>query len=53
MPGGVLVDGDQARDAAAGLVFGADQPPRTLGGDHDHVDVGRRDDRPEVDAEAV
>jgi hypothetical protein len=47
------MDRDQARHAAAGFVLGAHQAARALGRDHDHVDVGRRDDRAEVDAEPV
>ncbi len=51
--GGVLMDGQQARHAAAAFEFAANQMARALGGDHQHIDVLRRDDRLEMDVEAV
>ena len=42
--GGVLVDGDQAGDAAALLEHLAHEVAGGLRGDHGHVDVLRRDD---------
>ena len=51
--GRVLVDGEQAGNAAAGLELAADEVARTLRGDHADVDAGRRLDLAEVDREAV
>ena len=43
LAGGVLVDGDEARHAAALGVGAAHEVAGALGGDHDHVDaLGRR-----------
>ena len=53
MPVGVLVDGDQARDAGALEVLAADQVARALGRDQRHVDVRRRHDLAVVDREPV
>ena len=53
MPGGVLLDGDEARHAAALVVGAAHEVAGALGGDHDHVDAGRRHDPAEADVEAV
>jgi hypothetical protein len=51
--GGVLLDGDDDRDAAPGDVLAADQVPGTFGRDHAHVDAGRRADVAESDVEPV
>src|SRR5579875_250600 len=51
--GGVLLDRQQTRHAAPLGVFGAHQMARTLGRDHEHVDVRRRHDRLEMDVESV
>ena len=53
LAGGVLVDRQQARHAAAFFEFAADQVAGALGGDEQHVDVLRRHDRLEVDVEPV
>jgi hypothetical protein len=50
---GVLLDGDEAGDAAALDEFAADEVAGALGGDHDDVDVLRGLDVLEVDVEAV
>jgi hypothetical protein len=50
---GVLVDGDQARHAAALLVFAAHRVARALRRDHEHVDGLLRLDQVEVHVEAV
>jgi hypothetical protein len=50
---GVLVDGDQARHAAALLVFAAHGVARALRRDHQHVEVLARLDQVEVHVEAV
>ena len=49
----VLVDGDQARHAAAVLILAAHRVAGALRRDHDHVEVGPRLDQVEVDVEAV
>ena len=49
----VLLDGEQGRHAAAGLVDRAEQVARALGRDHPDVDDVGRGDPPEVDVEAV
>ena len=51
--GGVLLDCDQARHAAALLVLAAHGVARTLGRDHQHVDALLRLDQAEMDVEAV
>ena len=51
--GHVLMDRDEARHAAAHFVFVADHAARPLRRAHPHVDVRRRHDRAEVNAEAV
>ena len=51
--GGVAMDREQRRNAAARLVDAAKQVAGTLRGDHPDVDVARRVDPPEVDVEAV
>ena len=51
--GGVLLDGNDDRDAAAGDVLAAHQVAGTLGCDHADVDVGRRLDVAETDVEPV
>ena len=51
--GGVLVDRDQHRHAAALLEGRAHRVARRLRRDHDHVEVGARLDQAVVDVEAV
>ena len=51
--GRVLVDGDQRRNAAAALVFGAYRVARPLGRDHQHVEILARIDEVEMDVEAM
>ena len=51
--GSVLVDGDQVRDATALDELGTHGVTRGLRRDHDHVEVGARDDLVVVDGEAV
>ena len=53
LAGGVLVDGDQRRDAAAVLEGAPHQVAGALGGDHPHVDALGRGDLAEVDVEPV
>ena len=53
LAGGVLVDGEQRRRAAAFDVELADAVARRLRRDHRDVDVRRRRDRAEADVEAV
>src|SRR3546814_8078349 len=48
-----LRDRDQARDAAAALIFAAHRVAGTLGRDHEDVDVAARLDQAEMDVEAV
>jgi len=36
---GVLMDGEQAGNAAAAFEFAADQMARALGGDEQHIDI--------------
>ncbi len=50
---GVLLDGDEGGDAFAFEVLAADDVTRAFGGDHDDVDVFRRDDGAVEDGEAV
>src|SRR3546814_16659877 len=50
---GILIDCDQARHAAAADLSAAHGMARTLGGDHDDIDVGGRFAPPEMDIEAV
>ena len=52
-PGGVLLDGEQTRNAAALAVHPPHEMAGPLGSDHEDVDVGRGDDLAEVDVEAV
>ena len=52
-PGGVLVDGEEGRHAAAALVDGADEVAGALGGDHPDVDALGRGDPAVADVEAV
>ena len=52
-PGGVLVDGEEGRHAAAALVDGADEVAGALRGDHPDVDTLGRGDPPEADVEPV
>ena len=47
------MDRDQARHAAAHFVLAAHEPSGTLRRAHPHIDVVGRNDRFEVDAEAV
>ncbi len=47
------MDGDEGRDPEALEVGLPEIVPGALGGDHDDIDVGRRDDLPEVDVEAM
>ena len=49
----VLMDRDQARHAAAALVFGAHGMAGALRRDHQHVEIGARLDQVEVHVEAV
>ena len=51
--GGILLNRDQARDAAAAFIFTSDDMAGALRGDHDDVDVLRGDDGLEVDIETV
>ncbi|MCY1339553.1 hypothetical protein D9M69_254400 [compost metagenome] len=51
--GSVLVDGYQVRDAAALDELGAHGVTRSLRRDHDHVEVGTRNDLVVMDGEAV
>ena len=51
--GGVLLDGDQRRHAAALGVGAAHEVAGALRGDHDHVDALGRGDAAEADVEAV
>lgn len=53
LAGRVLVDGDEAGDAAALGVFAADSVAGALGGHHDDVDAGLGFDQAEMDVEAV
>ncbi|HET9387630.1 MAG TPA: hypothetical protein VFO67_21020 [Gemmatimonadales bacterium] len=50
---GVLVHGDEARHAAAGLIFTAHEVSWRLGRDHRDIDAWRRLDLAEMDVEAV
>ncbi len=47
------MDGEQTGHPGALLVGAANQMPRSLGGDHRHVDVLRGDDLAEVDVESM
>src|SRR5689334_8644089 len=49
----ILLDGEQARNAAALLVLAAHEMPGALRRDHEHVHVGGRNDLLEVDVEPV
>src|SRR5699024_6579861 len=51
--GGVLLHGDEAGHALAGLVLRAHRVAGALGGDHDDVDILGGLDAAEVDVEAV
>jgi len=51
--GRVLIDGDQAGDAAAALIFAAHGVARTLGRDHDDVHILARLDQAEMDVQAM
>src|SRR5207244_3276593 len=51
--GWVLVDSQQAGHVAALRELRADEVPGALGGDHEHVDRGRRDNLAEMDVEPV
>ena len=53
LPGAVLEDRDERRHALALDVEAADHVPGALGRDHDDIDVLRRLDQAEMDAEAV
>ena len=53
LPGRVLLHRDQRRHAAALEVRASHEVSGALGGDHGHVDVGRRLDQVEADVEAV
>ena len=50
---GILVDRDQARHAAALLIFAAHRVAGALGRHHQHVEIGARLDQVEMDVEAV
>ncbi len=52
-PRGVLVDGNEGRDALTFLVGTADHVAGTLRGDHHHIDGGRRNDLAVVDIETM
>ena len=47
------MDGDQRGHAAALRIDAPDKMPRTLGSNHHHVNVRRRNDRLEMNAETV
>src|SRR5262245_4957438 len=49
----VLSDGQQAWNSRAALVFAANQITGAFRRDHEHVDVGRRNDLSKVDREAM
>ena len=49
----VLMDSNQARNAAAALILAAHCVSGALGRDHDDVDIFRRFDQTEVNVEAV
>src|SRR6185503_10223669 len=49
----VLMDGDQGRNAAPFGIYPAHQVAGTLGRNHDDVNIGRRNDGLEMNAEAV
>ncbi|MPM74130.1 hypothetical protein SDC9_121115 [bioreactor metagenome] len=49
----VLLDGDEAGNARAALVFAADGVTGAFRRDHDHVHIRRRHDLAEMDVEAV
>ena len=51
--GGVLVDGDQARHAAAALILAAHRMTRALGRDHHHIEARTGLDQVEMDIEAM
>src|SRR5574343_1666789 len=53
LAGNVLVDGDQGRHAATLQVLGTNGVTGALRGDHDHVEVGARDDLVVMHIEAV
>ena len=50
---GILRHRDEARHAAAALVFAAHGVAGALGRDHDHVEIGARLDQAEMDVEPV
>jgi hypothetical protein len=47
----VLVDREQGDEARTAKIIVAERGPGALGRDHDHVDLRRRDDPPEMDGE--
>src|SRR3546814_13896370 len=49
----VLRNGDEAGNAAATHIFAANRVARTLGRDHEHVDIGARFDEAEMHVEAM
>src|SRR3546814_2186321 len=51
--GRVLRNGDEAGNAAATHIFAANRVARTLGRDHEHVDIGARFDEAEMHVEAM
>jgi hypothetical protein len=51
--GSILVDSEQARNAAALLVLEADGVAGALGSDEDDIDIGRGYDAVEVDVETM
>ncbi len=50
---GILMDGDQARDATAALIFAAHRVTGAFGGDHDHIEISAGFDQAEVDVETM
>ena len=48
-----MVDGDQSGDSFAFRVLTTDNVSWTFGGDHDDVDIGRRNEGFKVDGETV
>ena len=50
---GILMDRQQRWHTAAFAINAADQMSRALGSDHHHVNVGRRNDRLEMNAESM
>ena len=51
--GGVLIHGEQTGHSRAAFVFGAHRMAGPLGRDHEHVEIGARQDQVEMDVEAM